>query len=189
MSTSASLGDIVRREMAGVLELGDQQISLLESHFRLLLAWNARMNLTTVTKLPEAAIRHYCESLFLAAHLTAGTVADIGTGAGFPGIPVAIARPDCRVDLIESHQRKAVFLREACRALPNARVLGQRAEDVDGSYDWVVSRAVTPQEVLALNLSRRSALLIGDDDARALSSARLHLLPWGQHRFLALIER
>ena len=103
------------------------------------------MNLTTVIRTLEEAIeRHYCESLFLAAQLAGRRscgVADVGSGAGFPGFPVAVLRPDCSVTLIESHQRKAVFLREASRGLPNVRVLANRAEDVTRQFDRVISRA------------------------------------------------
>ena len=89
-------------------------------------------------------LRHYCESLFVAIHLPEEPVSvlDVGPGAGFPGIPMAILRPDCRFTLAESHQRKAVFLREATRHLSNVRVAARRAEEAAGAFDWVVSRAV-----------------------------------------------
>ncbi len=143
------------------------------------------MNLTTVTDPVEAATRHYGESLFLAQRLTAGSVADVGSGAGFPGVPAAILRGDCRFDLVESNQRKAVFLREAARNLPGVRVLGQRAENISGGYDWVVSRAVAVPEVLALRLGGRFGLLIGADDASGLSGFEITPLPWGDRRVLA----
>jgi len=75
-----------------------------------------------------------------------------GLGAGFPGIPLAIFRPELQVTLIESHQRKAVFLREAARGLSNVLVIAERAESVNESFDWVVSRAVAVEEVLRLHL-------------------------------------
>ena len=105
---------------------------MLEAHYRLLLLWNRTLNLSAITGLEEAVERHYCESLFLGAHLPPGSLAivDIGSGAGFPGLPVAVLRPECSVTLIESHQRKAVFLREASRGLPGVRVVAKRAEDV-----------------------------------------------------------
>src|SRR5580693_8645036 len=107
--------------------------------------WNQTVNLTAIRMREEAIERHYCESLFLGARLPAGAlrIADVGSGAGFPGFPVAILRPECSVTLIESHQRKAVFLREASRAVPNVRVLAKRAEDVEETFDWVISRAVS----------------------------------------------
>src|ERR1700692_4023501 len=104
--------------------LTPQQLTLLEQHYRLLLRWNQKINLTRITNLQDAVRYHYCESLYLAARLPAGAlrIIDIGSGAGFPGIPVAIYRPDCSVDLVESHQRKAVFLREAARRSMNVRI-------------------------------------------------------------------
>jgi len=125
--------------------LTPEQQAALDEHLELLLKWNKTVNLTAIRDRDEAIQRHYGESLFLAFHLPAGplTIADVGSGAGFPGLPVAIARPDCRVTLIESHQRKSVFLREAARKLPNVRVLANRAEDVQETFDHVISRAVS----------------------------------------------
>jgi len=133
----------------------------LEEHYRLLQVWNQKLNLTSEDSLE----RHYGESIFLAEHLPAGPlrIADIGSGGGFPGFPVAIVRPDCEVTLIESHQRKAVFLKEAARQHPNIRVLAKRAEEVAERFDWAVSRAVSYYD-LARNLKRlapHAALLTG----------------------------
>src|SRR5437868_3656406 len=101
----------------GLPELPLAKLAALEVHYNLLLRWNTVLNLTGITDLDTAVERHYCESIFLAAHLPAGPLrlADIGSGAGFPGLPIAVLRPDCMVTLIESHQRKSVFLREASR--------------------------------------------------------------------------
>src|SRR5579863_9680025 len=90
--------------------ISPEQLELLEEHYRLLLRWNRNINLTRITSLQDAVRYHYCESLYLASRLPVGPlrIADIGSGAGFPGIPVAISRPECTVDLVESHQRKAV---------------------------------------------------------------------------------
>src|ERR1035441_7985957 len=94
----------------------------------MLLRWNQKLNLTSIRNREEAIQRHYGESLFLGMRLPPGAwkIADIGSGAGFPGFPVAVLRPDCQVTLIESHQRKAVFLRESSRKQPNIRVLARR---------------------------------------------------------------
>ncbi len=111
--------DLLRERLRGIVELSPGQIAALEAHYELLVRWNKTVNLTTITSLEEAVERHYCESLFLGAHLPAGNlrVVDVGSGAGFPGFPVAILRPECSVTLVESHQRKAVFLREASRKI------------------------------------------------------------------------
>ena len=91
---------------------------------------------------------------------------------------MAVYRPDCEVDLVESHQRKAVFLREAVRNLPNVRILAMRAEQLAGGYDWMISRAVRPENVLKLNLAPNVAVLGIEGDK----------LPWGETRALFHVE-
>ncbi len=171
----------------------DAQLQQLERHHSALCHWNERLNLTRIRGLEETVRFHYCESLFLARFLPPGPqrIIDVGSGGGFPGIPVAIFRPDCEVTLVESHQRKAVFLREVSKGLGNVHVAGMRAEDIQGSFDWLISRAVAPSKVLGLSLSRRVALLIGQDDAADLSgSGGISVpLPWGKQRVLFHVER
>jgi len=143
------------------------------------------LNLTRIRNVAESVQFHYCESLFSWEFPSAAATERCGHrfGRGFPGIPVAILRPDCSVTLVESHQRKAVFLREAARDLPNVRILSHRAEDVDGAFDWLISRAVSPAEVLRLTFSREIALLIGEEDSAKLNGASIPV-PWGNHRIL-----
>ena len=74
-------------------------------------------------------------------------MADIGSGAGFPGIPVAVLRPECQVALIESDHRKAAFLREATRDYPNVRIMRERAESAGEEFDWALSRAREPRRI------------------------------------------
>jgi 16S rRNA G527 N7-methylase RsmG len=174
--------------------LSPEQVGTLEAHYDLLCRWNKIVNLTTISRLDEAVDRHYCESLFLADRLPAqGNLADVGSGAGFPGFVVAVARPGCLVTLVESQQRKAVFLREASRKLANVRVLAARAESLVEQFDWVVSRAVSYDDlgrsapVLAPNI----ALLTGAE--RPPSSWGFDWesipLPSGEQRFLRLGHR
>jgi 16S rRNA (guanine527-N7)-methyltransferase len=167
-------------------ELSDEQLNQLEQHYNLLIRWNQRLNLTRIEGISESVRFHYCESLYLASKLPPGSlqVADVGSGAGFPGIPIAILRPELQVALIESHQRKSVFLREAVRDLPNVRVLSTRAEEVREQFDWVVSRAVSPSEVLAASLAARYALLVSTKDAPG--GSEILRSPWGQDRILAV---
>src|SRR5271157_4701791 len=133
----------------------------------MLLRWNRKLNLTSIRNREEAIQRHYYESLFLAMHLPPGAwkIADVGSGAGFPGFPVAVLRPDCQVTLIESHQRKAVFLREASRKQANIRVLAKRAEDVKERFDWVISRAVSYEDLSPVlkKLAPNADLLTGGE--------------------------
>ena len=123
--------DLLKRQLSGIVQLSAGQVSALEAHYEMLLRWNRKVNLTSISGLEESVERHYCESLFLAARLPAEPlrIADIGSGAGFPGFPIAVYRPDCQVVLVESHRRKGVFLREASRTLHNVRVLAERGRE------------------------------------------------------------
>jgi 16S rRNA (guanine(527)-N(7))-methyltransferase RsmG len=170
--------------------LNAAQIAALEEHYQLLCRWNKVLNLTRIERLEDAVERHYCEALFLAAHVKCGSVADVGSGAGFPGLVVAVALPDCAVTLIESHQRKAVFLREASRKLPNVRVVAKRAEDVAERFDWVVSRAVSYDDLGKSlgKLADQAALLTGAEEPPAAWPFAWEVLPLpgADRRFLRL---
>jgi 16S rRNA (guanine527-N7)-methyltransferase len=179
--------DLVRRCSA----LTEEQAAALERHYELLLKWNRVLNLTRVEKLEEAVERHYCESLFLAnyiPHIPNLRIADIGSGPGFPGFPLAVVRPQAAVTLIESHRRKAVFLREASRGLPNIRVLAARAEAVSETFDWVVSRAVSYADLSKpiRSFGGRVALLTGAEQPPAAWELTWDAvpLPSGDQRFL-----
>ncbi len=183
--------DLLTSEWARYGTLSESQLSALESHYRLLLHWNQRMNLTRLSSLPEAVQLHYCESMFLGSVLPAGRlrIMDLGSGAGFPGIPLAIVRPECTVLLAESNRRKAVFLREACRTIPNVSVTSDREEITRGSFDWVVSRAVSVTKVLNSAPGPRFAILTTLRGlAEAPKPARLVPIPWGSQRVIAMFH-
>lgn len=174
-------------------DLDPGKLALLEEHWELLRVWNKKLNLTTIHDVEAAVERHYAESIFLGLRLPAGSlqVADIGSGAGFPGFPVAVLRPDCVVTLIESHQRKAVFLREVTRKLPNVRVLAKRAEDLAGGFDVAVSRAVSYQDLerSLRRLAPRAMLLTGQDvppESVGFIWEPAISLPCGDRRFLRI---
>ena len=182
--------ELLRTRLGSLVELSSIQIKQLERHYELLSRWNRVLNLTTVVKVEEVVERHYFESLFLASHLPAGClrIADIGSGAGFPGIPIAVVRPESMVVLIESHRRKCVFLREATRGMGNARVLPARAEQVSERFDWAVSRGVSYADLRPLlsRLAENVGLLAGagsPPDLRFTWNNPI-LLPWGKRRFL-----
>jgi 16S rRNA (guanine527-N7)-methyltransferase len=183
--------DLLRSRLASLRKLSDEQVEQLRRHYDLLVRWNRVLNLTAIRTMEEAVERHYCESIFAAKFLPEGrlSIADLGSGAGFPGVPIAIVRPDCLVTLIESHQRKAVFLREAGRDLPNVRIIGKRAGDVSERFDWVVSRAVKYSDIVEdlKKLGKRVELLSGAVDASELPGFDWEVpvrLPWGEHRLL-----
>jgi 16S rRNA (guanine527-N7)-methyltransferase len=118
----------------------------LLAYLSLLLRWNATYNLTAVRDPHEMVTRHLLDSLALQPYVESGSLADLGSGAGLPGIPLALARPQLQVSLVESNGKKARFLREAVRTLGigNARVAETRAEALDaaGRYDAITARAL-----------------------------------------------
>jgi 16S rRNA (guanine527-N7)-methyltransferase len=185
---------LLNRELSIWIGLSELQIDQLYQHYELLLRWNQKMNLTTVKPGPETVIRHYCESLFFAAHLPADqeviNTLDLGSGPGFPGVPMAILRPEWQVILVEASQRKSVFLRESTRSLRNISVLAERMEHVSARGDWVVTRAVDPTEVIATvpRLAPNIGLMLGEDDFSSIRSdsrvawAEPVRLPWGDRR-------
>src|SRR5262249_13167144 len=154
--------DLLVTEFRPYAELSAKQIERLSEHYHLLLRWNERLNLTRIAGVLDSVRFHYCESLYLGTTLPSGLlrVAVVGSGAGFPGIPIAVLRPDLEITLIESHKRKSVFLREAVRDLKNVRVLSVRAEDVLERFDWLVSRAVSPADVLSHGLAPHYSMLV-----------------------------
>jgi 16S rRNA (guanine527-N7)-methyltransferase len=166
---SATLGDLIA--------LTSEQIEKLEHHYQLLERWNRSLNLTAIRTMEQAVLRHYAESIFLAVQLrTLGTncsATDIGSGAGFPGFPVAVVLPRWHVTLIESHQRKAVFLRESTRGLDNISVVAKRFEAVPGTFDVALSRAVAWSSIAKLLRSRAKnvALLAARTDAPGITSS------------------
>jgi 16S rRNA (guanine527-N7)-methyltransferase len=117
----------------------------LSAYLDLLLKWNARTNLTAIRQPEEMVRRHFGESLFAGSLVPEGaeTMLDLGSGGGFPGIPIQILRPEIAVTLAESQGKKAAFLREAVRTLGLAtEVWADRAEKLTGSFDIVAMRAV-----------------------------------------------
>jgi 16S rRNA (guanine527-N7)-methyltransferase len=138
--------------------LDADQHQRLASYLDLLLAANTTMNLTRITDRSAAEVQHVGDSLTLLPHLPPGpiAVADVGSGGGVPGIPLAIARPDMKIALIESTRKKAAFLQRAVTelGLENVSVIDQRAEDVGQSrrretFDVAIARAVGTLDWLA----------------------------------------
>jgi 16S rRNA (guanine527-N7)-methyltransferase len=125
------------------LALPDGAQEKLLAYLDLLSHWNRAYNLTAVRDRREMVPRHLLDSLAVLPYLHNSTLADLGTGAGLPGIPLAIARPDLEVSLIESNGKKARFLREAARVLPlpNVTVDQARVQDATGTFDTVTARA------------------------------------------------
>ena len=119
----------------------------LSTYLDLLLKWNARTNLTAIRDPEEIVRRHFGESLFAGQHIgPCETLLDLGSGAGFPGLPIALLHPEIPVTLAESQNKKATFLREVVRTLdlPNVEVWAARAESLPPTrqFHTVTLRAV-----------------------------------------------
>ena len=156
------MGTLTPQKVAKLLEdyypePSQQLVIQLSTYLDLLLKWNARTNLTAIRDPEEIVRRHFGESLFVAAHLPAcATLLDLGSGAGFPGLPIQLARPALRVTLAESQNKKASFLREAVRTLGlSTEVWADRVENMpsDRLFEVVALRAVD-NPMVALDLAR-----------------------------------
>jgi 16S rRNA (guanine527-N7)-methyltransferase len=167
------------------------QLHHISTYIDILVRWNARINLTAIRDPKDIVTRHFGESLFAARHLFPGgraalkgrvagqeemralapealTVADLGSGAGFPGLPIKLWAPHLSLTLIESNHKKAAFLREVARALTltDVDIQNTRAESIPGAFDVVTLRAVEhfaailPTAAALVAPSGRLALLI-----------------------------
>ena len=152
--TAERIAALLEPYAPGVLPgVADQLLVYLD----LIVKWNARTNLTAIRNPEEIVRRHFGESLFLSRHLPAAqTLLDLGSGAGFPGVPIQLERPDLKVTLAESQMKKAAFLRELARELQlGMEIWAGRAEDMAASrrFDVVTLRAVD-DPTLAIKLAR-----------------------------------
>ena len=183
----------------GIEPLTAEQTAQLVRHYSMLCRWNRRLNLTRITEPREAARLHYAESLF-GARLIAGehSLLDVGSGAGFPAIPIAVARPDVQITALETNQKKSVFLKEAKDeiGLGNLAVVTARVEEFDWSgYELLTSRALDRAEaVLPLiihRLSPRQRLMLycaADMVAKLEGGVKIetHPIPHSEARLIAI---
>jgi 16S rRNA (guanine527-N7)-methyltransferase len=143
IGTAARLNELL---IEGRLAALDPELAVrFETYLALILKWNLRMNLTAIREEEGILGRHFVESIAAARALppSIGTMLDFGSGAGLPGIPIALCRPEIRVTLAESQGKKAAFLREAVRVLDVGVVVHSgRAETLEARFDCVVLRAV-----------------------------------------------
>ena len=141
------------------ITLTENQYEQFQKYFKLLAEWNEKMNLTAITDESGVALKHFADSLSLLNFVDIpqnSSLADVGTGAGFPGVVLKIARPDIKLTLIDSLNKRLVFLGEVCAQLGiEAELIHSRAEDgardekLRESFDFAVSRAVARMNVLS----------------------------------------
>ena len=178
---------LVEKVVSGLgLPLSERQIEQLATHFALLVHWNRKINLTSIRRPEDIAVRHFEESLFLVKLLRpeAGLLVDIGSGAGFPGLPIKIACPAVTAVLLEPTIKKIAFLREVIRqcGLEGIEARAERLEqaargDLAGRASLVTLRAVALTPELLADLKKllapdgRLALFLGAKDALALTAS------------------
>ncbi len=155
MTTGKYAAQILSKEK---FNLSERQISQLDIYYDLLIQKNKVMNLTAITDAEGVAIKHFYDSLtpLIYSSIDEGsTVVDVGTGAGFPSIPLLIARPDLKLTMMDSLNKRLLFLVEVCEQLDiDANIVHSRAEDAGNNklyrekFDYAISRAVATLPVL-----------------------------------------
>ena len=197
--------DTLAREAATYgVTLTAEALTRLSQYYELLNLWNSRVHLVAPCSPEEFATRHVLESLALLKHLPVGaSLADVGTGGGLPAIPCLIARSALRAVLIESSQKKAVFLREALSqagVLARASIINERFENVVApSVDFVTCRALDRFEEMLPELFKwtpvKSTLLLFGGKTLETQIEKLgvissrELLPRSEGRFLFVVKK
>lgn len=141
------------------IDLSDYQYEQLQKYYELLVEWNKKINLTAITDIEGVALKHFADSLTLFNYVDVpenSTLIDVGTGAGFPGIVLKIARPDIKLTLLDSLNKRLIFLQEVCDEIKiDAEIIHSRAEDgarkveLRENFDFAVSRAVAQLNILS----------------------------------------
>ena len=181
--------------------LSQEQCEALVAHYRLMVEWNERMNLTRIIEPEQAARFHYAESLFGARFVEpATTILDVGSGAGFPGLPMAVCLEEKIVTALESNQKKSLFLLEAKTRLnlQNFSVVSMRLEQYDWTdVDLLVCRALDRAEKMLpkviKKLSAKQRLMIYcaaelADKVRTLHERfQIHSIPQATNRFVVVV--
>lgn len=145
---------MTNNEILNEFNLNESKLNQFEQYKNLLQEWSKKMNLTSITEDTEVYIKHFYDSLVLEKYLNKNIhLADVGTGAGFPGLPIKIAREDLIVDLIEPTTKRCTFLNQVVNdlKLENVNIINKRSEDLPDKkemYDAITSRAVASLNIL-----------------------------------------
>ncbi len=151
---------LVEQAKLSRIELTDEQIEKLSRYYELLIEWNEKMNLTALTEPHDVALKHFCDSILLLTYAEIpenSSLIDVGTGAGFPSLPIKIVRPDIKLCLLDSLNKRLVFLSEVVKELGLNEVQivhlraedGARKSDLREKFDYATSRAVAQLNVLS----------------------------------------
>lgn len=170
------------------ISLSDEQINQLQGYYEMLIEWNQKMNLTAITDPKEVAIKHFADSLSIFNYIDLpqnARIIDVGTGAGFPGVVMKIARPDLELTLLDSLKKRLVFLESVLNKLGlSSELIHDRAEnaaqniDLREGFDLAVSRAVARMNVLSeyclpfVRLSGHFAAMKGPDAQTEIQAAK-----------------
>lgn len=174
------------------IELSDLQLEQFDKYAEMLVDWNTKMNLTGITEPDEIVIKHFVDCLYIFKYTEFpenASVIDVGTGAGFPGIVMLIARPNLQIVLLDSLQKRLNFLQAVLDELKlNATLVHARCEDAGRKaeyrerFDFAVARAVAPLNILCeycLPFVKQNGLFVsmkGAKDERAIASNACSLL-------------
>ena len=168
--------------------ISEEKCEMLEKYSKMLVEWNEKMNLTAITEPTEVAIKHFYDSLTFLFHTDikeCGKVIDVGTGAGFPGIPLKIMRPDIQLTLLDSLNKRLIFLQEVCDNIGiDAEIIHKRAEEggrdknLREKYDIATSRAVANMNTLSeylmpfVKVKGKMVAMKGKNGAEELENAK-----------------
>ena len=187
----------------GIAALDEQQSAHLARHYAMMVEWNRHTNLTRILDPAAAARLHYAESLYAVPFLSgARRLLDIGSGAGFPALPIAVACPAVEVTALDANQKKSLFLHEVkdTLRLDNFRVARARVEEFDLSlYDVLTSRALDradelmPRLLRRLNAPQRLILFCAPEMADRLRASwpgavATHRIPASESRMVAIFS-
>ncbi len=200
------------------ITITEKQSKQFQTYFELLLEWNNKINLTSITESVKIVEKHFLDSIMLLKYISFGKVnlVDVGTGAGFPGVPLKIMCPDLELTLMDSLKKRLIFLDTLCEALEiEAETVHFRAEDAGRdlvyreSFDYVTARAVASLNVLSeycLPLAKKNGKFLamkGPNLEEELANSKKAIaalggrtekvekfsLPCGDERTLVIIEK
>lgn len=188
---------LVATRLLGVYDLEEDALLKLTRHHELYDRWLQRNDRTAVRDTGDAVERDYCESIFVAAYIDRvyvprGTkvIADIGSGAGFPGSVIAAVLPHVTVHVVEADQHKALFLRDSTRGWPNVKVRSAKAQNLPDQFDLLVSRGMPSREMhdLLPKLSSQALVVTSRAEGELLGDEPGVAIPWAPQRVLVPIS-